>query len=243
MAMPLLDHFHAPLYPGRRWESFHSMWSAEIAARLNRVVLSPRYFAECTITLGGPVEVDVATLDLESAAATPRNGPGVAVSAEVWAPPAVALVMPAVFPDGIEVQVFDSDAGRTLVAAIEMVSPGNKDRPETRRAFAAKCASYLQQGIGLVVVDVVTNRLANLHDELIHLLEHPDAFRFPDQTPIYTVAYRPARRKDGDQIDLWRHPLAVGEPLPTMALALRGGPTLPLELDATYAEVLARSRL
>ena len=42
-----------------------------------------------------------------------------------------------------------------MVAAIELVSPGNKDREETRSAFAAKCAGYLQAGIGLVVIDIV----------------------------------------------------------------------------------------
>jgi hypothetical protein len=25
--MPLLDHFHTPLYPHRAWESFHSRWA------------------------------------------------------------------------------------------------------------------------------------------------------------------------------------------------------------------------
>jgi hypothetical protein len=36
------------------------------------------------------------------------------------------------------------------------VSPANKDRDETRRAFIAKCAAYLQRGIGLIVVDIRT---------------------------------------------------------------------------------------
>ena len=71
------------------------------------------------------------------------------------------------FPDDIEVQVFATVTGATLVGAIELVSPGNKDRPETRRAFAAKCVSYLTRGIGLIVVDIVTNRLANLHNEVM----------------------------------------------------------------------------
>ena len=130
-----------------------------------------------------------------------------------------------------------------MVGAVELVSPGNKDRPETRRAFAAKCSSYLQMGMGLVIVDVVTERLANLHDDLMRLMEKPEMFFFPGQTDLYAVAYRPARHKDGDQIDCWTAPLAVGQELPTMPLALRGGPTLPLELEATYVEARRRSRL
>src|SRR5205814_8987077 len=88
-----------------------------------------------------------------------------AVLTRIWAPPSPVAVMPALFPDDFEVQVFIGVAGPTLVAAIELVSPGNKDRPEARPAFAAKCAAYLQRGIGVSVVDIVTSRHANLHDE------------------------------------------------------------------------------
>ena len=151
--------------------------------------------------------------------------------------------MPAVFPDEIEVQIL-SESGPTLVAAIELVSPGNKDRPETRRAFAAKCASLLQAGIGLVVVDVVTNYMANMHDELIDLLRQAETFRFPGDASLYTAAYRPQRKKAGeDQIALWFFPQAVGQALPTVPLALRGGPTLPLDLELTYTEMRDGSRL
>ena len=89
------------------------------------------------------------------------------------------MLMPAVFPDEIEVQVIQRSGGPTLVAAIELVSPRNKDRIEARRAFAAKRAGYLQLGIGLLIVDVVTERRANLHDELIQLLGQEDVYRFP----------------------------------------------------------------
>ena len=50
------------------------------------------------------------------------------------------------------------------MAAIELISPGNKDRVGKRRLFAAKCATYLSRGIGLILVDVVTSRAANLHE-------------------------------------------------------------------------------
>ena len=54
-----------------------------------------------------------------------------------------ALMAPASFPDRFEVLVFEAEEGATLVAAVELVSPANKDRPAHRRAFAVKCASYL----------------------------------------------------------------------------------------------------
>jgi Protein of unknown function (DUF4058) len=242
--MPLLDHFHPPLSDARHWESYHTLWASAIVANLNESVLPAGYFAEAQVHVGSRVEVDVATLEEHRAAAAPRDGAGATLTLQAWAPPAPPLVIPASFPDEIEVQVLGAAGGLNLVAAIELVSPGNKDRTEHRRAFTAKCAAYLQVGIGLLIVDVVTDRLANLHDELITLLNQDDRFRFSPATALYAVAYRPARRDPGgDQLDCWPVALAVGRELPVVPLALRGGPTLPLNLETTYTEARRRSRL
>jgi hypothetical protein len=42
---------------------------------------------------------------------------------------------------------------------------------------------------------------------------------------------------------MWLNPLGVGQTLPTVPLALRGAVTVPVELEATYTEVLRESRL
>lgn len=60
------------------------------------------------------------------------------------------VVIPAVFPDAVGVVIFSQEGGPQLVAAIELVSPSNKNRSATRRAFVAKMSSYLQQGIALL---------------------------------------------------------------------------------------------
>ena len=246
--MPLLDHFHPPPLPERRWQSFHAYWIPELGGSLNRL-LPREYYAEAQINLGGRVEVDIATLErLERAEPTrlPEGGNGGVATLvdEVWAPPAPPMTWPGVFPDEFEVLVFSESGGAQLVGVIELVSPANKDRPETRRAFASKCASYLHEGVGLIVVDIVTSRLANLHDEMVGLLDLPDRYRFPEGGPLYAVAYRPSRSDPGgDRVDAWPVPLAVGGPLPVLPLGLRNGPILPVDLDATYAEARARSRL
>jgi hypothetical protein len=242
--MPLLDHFHPPLLGHRHWEGFHGWWAAEIAGSLNEDLLPPDYFAEFQVTLGTRVEVDVATFTEEGAAeAGVPNGPTTAVQTRAWAPPTPVAVLPALFPDDFEVEVFSSIAGPTLVAAIELVSPANKDRPEARRAFAAKCSAYLQRGIGLIIVDVVTSRHANLHDELMALLGHGEASTFPAPTPIYATAYRPAHRQERNEIDLWREPLALGQALPTLPLAVRGLGPLPIGLEAAYMAARKRGRV
>jgi hypothetical protein len=148
-----------------------------------------------------------------------------------------------VFPDEIEVQVFATVTGATLVGAIELVSPGNKDRAETRQAFAAKCVSYLTRGIGLIVVDIVTNRLANLHNEVIGMLGRAEPFLLPAAAGTYAVAYRPSRQPTGDQIEVWPRPLTLGLPLPLLPLALRNAGVVPVDLEETYTEARERSRL
>ena len=48
-----------------------------------------------------------------------------------------------------EVLVYDQVRGRTLVAAVEIVSPANKDRPENRQAFVAKLNEELAVSLDL----------------------------------------------------------------------------------------------
>ena len=59
------------------------------------------------------------------------------------APPAPTLTVDVDFPDQYvyEVLIFDQTRDRQLVAAVEIVSPANKDRAESRQLFIAKCAT------------------------------------------------------------------------------------------------------
>ena len=240
--MPLLDHFHAPVAKRRNWIGFWALWAAAIVETLNRDVLAEEYFADMQVHIGSQLEIDVATLHEASDAGAAGIAEGGTATAE-WTPPEAELMMPALLPDEIEVQVFTTSPGANLVAAIELVSPGNKDRPEACRAFAAKCVSYLARGIGLVVVDLVTNRLANLHNATLSLLGHGEPFLMAPGPAIYAVAYRPSRRDAGDQIEVWPVPLHVGQPLPVLPLGLMNAGVVPLDLEATYAEACQRSRL
>jgi hypothetical protein len=245
--MPLLDHFHAPLHPGRKWESLHAAWAVGLAETLNQRWLPKEYYAEVQTHARAPVEIDVATYEGVQAAAGSSAGDGIAtltLPAPAWAPPAPALIMPAVFPDTFAVRVFGAEPeGLELVAAIELVSPGNKDRPEARRAFAIKCASYLCQGVHLLVMDIVTNRRANLHNEMVQLLEASESLHLPAVPALYAVAYRAVRRKEKDEIDLWPACFAVGDRLPLLPLALNPELCVPVDFEATYTEACRRLRL
>jgi hypothetical protein len=242
--MPLLDHFHSPLSAERRWESFHSSWATRLADALTERWLPPNYIAEEHAHIGPSIEIDVGTFERQAAAGRGEGAPAVAtVGPKVWAPPAADGVLPAVFPDTFEVRVLCTDTGPKLVAAIELISPGNKDRPPERRAFSTKCASYLYQGISVIIVDIVTNRRANLHNEILRVMEAEDVLQLPPESNLYAVAYRPLRHEQGDAIDVWRSPLALGQPLPTLPLGLRVDLVVPVDFEATYAEACLRKRL
>lgn len=126
------------------------------------------------------------------------------------------------------------------MGAIGLVSPANKDRPAHRDAFTSKCQTFLQQGIGLIVVDVVTTLSANLHNELMKRLELPIA---PMQADLYAVAYRVGETKETPHLDVWQESFAVGSDLPILPLYLKGGLYLPVDLNQTYQHTCIRQRI
>jgi hypothetical protein len=157
-----------------------------------------------------------------------------------WTPPAPTLTAPMVLiTDVVEIAVYNSEAGPVLFGAIELVSPANTDRPETRDAFVSKCASYLQQAIGLIVVDLVTNRKADLHAELLQRVTGVTATR----SELWAAAYRAWQTAEQTNLQVWHHALALGAPLPTLPFWLKNGPCIKLDLDATYMRTLQEQRM
>jgi Protein of unknown function (DUF4058) len=242
--MPLLDHFHPPISSDYSWESFHANWGTKLTDAL-MLILPAEFLAEEQRHVGTHFEIDIATYQRQSAPPNPPvNGPPVATQAvATWAPPVAAYALPAVFPDSFEVRVFSMMSGRTLVGAIELISPGNKDRPDERQAFATKCASYLHQGISLIIIDIVTNRRANLHDETMRLMGMESQFDLPGHPRLYAVAYRPVLRDDRPEIDVWPATFAVGDALPTLPLRLTGDLFVPVDFEAAYQDACRRRRL
>jgi hypothetical protein len=243
--MPLFDHFHPPVEYDLPWDSLHSGWATYLATALNSRWLSRDFIALEHTHVGPSVEIDVGTFERPGHVAHPslaNGGGGLATVPEVYAPPQPLTAITAVFPDRFEVRVFTTRDGRRLVGAIELISPGNKDRSEERQAFIAKCASYLSQGVSVVLIDIVTNRRANLHNELLTWLNAPNG-RLAEDVSLYAAAYRPLTRGDAAQIDIWAEPCAVGTPLPTMPLRLTGDLFVPVEFEATYLETCRQRRL
>ena len=127
------------------------------------------------------------------------------------------------------------EAGR-LVAAIEIVSPANKDRPEHRRTFVAKCATLLNERVCVAIVDLVTTRTHNLYGELLEFIEQVDPSLGAGPPPLYAVACRFSTGGESPLFESWSHPLAIGQALPTLPLWVAPDLAVPLELEASYQE-------
>ena len=246
--MPLRDHFRPPVDKKASWEGFHGSWPAVIVMALNRE-LPPRYLAEPRVHLGVSMEIDVTAFD-EEMPAPPASGfgadeGGVAIATAVWAPPRPTFAVASDLPDQYvyEVRVFDTWRDRRLVAAVEIVSPANKDRPENRRAFVTKCAALLQQRVSVTMVDLVTTRQFNLYGGLLDLIGQADPALAPEPPPLYAAACRWTRRDEAWHFESWMHPLALGRPLPTLPLWLADDFAVPLELEASYEETCRIFRL
>jgi hypothetical protein len=238
--MPLRDHFHPPLSKTRHWGNLHSAWANALRDQLNEDLLPPRFVAEVQILLGQRAEIDVATLEEEDGPLGQEAG-GVAV----WAPPKrpQTVLLPRTPAEVFEIKVYNDEEGPRLVAAVELISPANKDRPASRHVFGLKCASYLYQGVHLVIADVVTLRSASLHGELFRFLKLGPRRPKERGPELYAAAYRaqPAARKP--RLEYWLEPLGVGEPLPTMPLWIGRDLVVPLDLEQAYQKACTSSRI
>jgi hypothetical protein len=221
--MPLRDHFDPPLTNRRSWDWLHGGWPMTIAAGLNRQ-LPERYVAGPQVHLGS-IEVDVATYDEGSAREQEADG-GVATEPDA---------------DVYEVCIYENQQNQRLVAAIELVSPSNKDRPENRGDFIAKCVSMLRSGVCVSIVDVVTNRTANLYGELMAMLGQADLSVAAG--PLYAATCRWTRTDDHRLLETWAHPLVIGQSLPTLPVWLDDRLAVPLELEASYEETCRSLRM
>lgn len=236
--MPLLDHFHKPLSIRHPWTSVHSAWANAIVQQLNQDLLPSRYYALPTTQIGGRFEIDVATVDDEAGfSAAPVGGTA------VWAPSKPTVILPVDFADldVFEVQVMDEESGQ-IVAAIELVSPANKDRATAREAFTHKCAALLQRGVSVMIVDVVTERKANLAAELVRLLHENLDSQF-GRAELYAVACRVAGTGLGTQLELWPELLQTGHELPTLPLWIGPELAIPLDLEQSYSAACGTLRL
>ncbi len=233
--MPLRDHFHSPVNDTHSWDEVHGQWPGEIVRNL-KGILPQGYRAGPNIHLASPFEVDVSAYDHDSRESADRiatTGGAVALAPE----PTLTIETDISDEDVYEVNVYDTARGRRLVAAIEIVSPANKDRPKTREMFVSKVASLLQNDVCVSIVDLITVRQANLYAELLEFVGGTDPALANTIPHLYAVSLRSRKPLKGRPLlDAWFYPMTIGDTLPTLPIWLEEELRVMLPLETSYEE-------
>lgn len=220
--MPLHDWAELP-----GWDGVHQVWCVELLYAL-KPLLPPAYRAyigtTLTFAIGSPVDArpDLGVRDWPAAA---TSAPVVDAGQEPDEEIAVATI-------AADTALLVERGGR-LVAAIELVSPRNKDRLAAQAAYAASYTGYLLRGVHLLLVDVHRRPAAfSFADEVARDL----SLRPPGLPAPHAVAYRVGGPSPGGGrfLAVWRRSLTIGEPLPAMRLPLSADESVEVDLEAAY---------
>ena len=77
--------------------------------------------------------------------------------------------------------------------------------------------------------------------QIVPVMEVVTKYLLPAEMDLYAVAYRPVRRGERAEIDVWTARCAVGEPLPVMPLRLVGDLFIPGLAYWRVVQILNRS--
>jgi len=191
------------------FHDFHQGWAVQIRSALNGGLLPPDYEAK---------------VEQSSVAGLCEAGPGSQTPAtEKYASDPYARLR--------NVVVIRHDRER-VVAAVELVSPGNKSSKHGIREFVRKVTGAIDHGIHVLVVDLFPPgpRDPNGIHPVIWSEYRDEPFAPPPGKSLTFVAY-----ESGPTIRAHIQPAAVGNPLPDMPLFLEPGAYVTVPLDATYA--------
>jgi hypothetical protein len=219
------------------FHAFHLAWIAKIQETLNDGLLPAGYYALAE-QIASDYVPDLLTLRAASPADFDRGGQdggGVSVLVE---PPKATVVD---FLDEASVKAIllasrqryvaiKHVTGNRTVAMIEVVSPGNKSGRAAVKKFVDKIAAAFEQGIHIVLLDVLPPTRATPGGMHAAIWEEFDGRYAPDLLkPLTPAAYNAKPR-----ITCYVDPLAVGDPLPDLPLFLTEDQYVNLPGEATY---------
>ena len=132
-----------------------------------------------------------------------------------------------------------------LIAAIEVVSPRNKDRADAKETYCNRYLGYLRVGVHLMLVDVLPRPKGYSFSDAITNSLGLDLAPLPSP---FAAAYRvgevvPVGDDVGSLVGLWRRPLRVGQPLPALPLPLSVHRAVVIDLEETYQRAAKRAYL
>jgi len=214
------------------YHDFHHAWIEEIKRALNRGLLPPDHYALAEQIAGG-LGPDVLTLQGPTNGVSVLDSPGGTMTL-ASAPPQVWLRTRSeadAYAARANVVTIRHTSDHRVVAVVELVSPGNKNRKQALRTFVEKAGDLLRAGIHLLVADLFPPSPRD--PEGIHKAiwdEFMDnEFILPPHKPLTLVAYM-----GGAIPEAFVEPTAVGSTLLEMPLFLTPAVYVPVPLEATY---------
>ena len=129
-----------------------------------------------------------------------------------------------------------------LVAAVELVSPRNKDRPTAREAYLARYLGYLIESVHLLLVDVHRRPLGFSFPDRIAAALSMEWEPLPSPAAVSYRVGEPAP-SGGRFLAIWRRSLGPGASLPEIPLALDVDSHIVVDLERTYSAAAADAYL
>jgi hypothetical protein len=216
------------------FHSFHNAWITHLMGKLNGGLLPDGYYALTEPFSAGPIP-DVLTLHFPEPGPSPNPTPREGGIALVETPPRVTRKLvadpKAVYRARRRTLTIRHTSGHRIVAFLEIISPGNKDRTTSVEQFVNKVDSALMQSVHVMVVDLFPPGRFDprgIHGAIWarYSTEEDGA---PPERPLTLSSYRAAV-----PVEAYIEHLAFGDPLPEMPLFLDLDTYINVPLESTY---------
>ncbi len=213
-------------------------WIVRLVEYLNEGVLPPEFQARPTELIVG-IEPDV--LLLQNADHPDPKPPAVRQPELGQATSTAVLPLPAELP---MVGIYSAYDTTRLVAAIELVSPGNKDCPEAVRGFVEKVIFLLQEGVHVMMVDVIRLPRLAIRQAILQRLGLSDGQNASQDSWLASYCALPESEPHPHlKVQEWAERVQVDETLPELPLFLRMDQQwVMVDLEQTYQATLRAGR-
>ena len=234
--MTLLGRKTMPVHDWQRasagiFHDFHNTWIVELKRTLNEGLL-PQDFYAISEQYAGQVHPDVLTLRTDRPRLEPHPERG--MTAVVDVPPKVSTKMimdeTAAYALRRRTLVIRYREDHQIVAMVEILSAGNKDRRTSLQLFVDEVVSALQHGYHLLVIDLHPPTLGDpngIHGAVWDEVGR-ESYELPSERPLTLVAYE-ANTPPCAYVE----PTGVGFVLPDMPLFLQPGWYINVPLERT----------
>ena len=229
--MPIHDWSRVP---SGLFHHFHQSWSIRMSDALNGGLL-PSNLSALVEQRAGVKEPnilaieDYGTLDDRESSLLEANAGRVATM-EAPATRIVQRSADEIYADRANRIVIRHHLGR-IVAIIEIVSPGNKDKRGAIRNFVEKTVDFIRAGVHVLIVDLFPPTVRDpkgLHKLIWDEIED-QPFELPPGLDRLLMSYQAGREKVA-----YIEPLAIGDTMPDMPLFLTPQLHVKVPLETTY---------